>query len=112
MEVISLTAVPLLFFLGIYGLLTQKDLLKITVSFNIMESSMLLFLVSTGFQQGGSFPIVRENIELYVDPLPQALALTAIVIGASTTALMLALSIKIYKRYGTLDIDQIRGLKG
>jgi len=109
------TAALLLFLLGMYGLLTRKNLIKMAVCFNIMEASLLIFLIALAYREGGRLPIVepgREAAYVYVDPLPHALALTAIVIGASTTAMMLALIVKLYKRYGTLNVDELRRLRG
>lgn len=102
----------LLFILGIYGLLTQKNMIKLAICINIIESALLLFLVTLAYREGGIFPIVIAKEAYYVDPLPHAFALTAIVIGASTTAMMLAFIIKLYKRYHTLNIDEIRRLRG
>lgn len=76
-----------------------------------MESSVLLLIVTAGFVPGGHPPILPiEGIA--VNPLPHAFTLTAIVIGASDLALALAFIIKIHQRYGTLDLDKIRGLRG
>ena len=106
-------AILILLLISMYGMLTKKNIIKLIICFNIMESTLLIFLLMIGFKKGGSYPIIQagENIK-YVNPLPQALALTGIVIGASTTAIMLAFAIKIYKRYGTLNIDEIRRLRG
>ena len=112
MEIYFYITVMVLFSIGTYGLLTCRNMIKMTICVNIMEASLLIFLVSLGFREGGHYPIIRPGVEQYVDPLPHAFALTAIVIGASITAVMLAFAIKIYKRYGTLDINEIRGLKG
>ncbi len=105
------TTVVIVFAVGAYGLLTQKNMIKLSICLNIMESSLFLFLVSLGFREDGTYPIIHPEAELYVDPLPQALTLTAIVIGASVTAVMLAFIVKLYKRYHTLDISKIRNLK-
>lgn len=113
MELLIYASILALFILGFYGLLTQKNLIKLVICINIMESTILIFLLAIGYKPGGNYPIIHPGEErLYVDPLPQALALTAIVIGASTTALMLAFIIKLYKRYNTLNIEEIRRLSG
>ena len=111
MQLLFQATVIILFFLGVYGLLTQKNMIKLSICLNIMEASLLIFLVSVGYRGDGSFPIIRPGIQVYVDPLPQALTLTAIVIGASLTAVILAFIIKIYKCHHTLDINGIRELK-
>lgn len=106
-------AMILLFLVSLYGLVTQRNLIKLIMCFNIMESTFLIFLLTIGYKSEGTYPIIQPGVEqVYVNPLPQALALTAIVIGASTTALMLSFAFKLYQRYNTLDIEQIRRLKG
>ncbi len=112
MELIINSTILILFILGLYGLLTQRNIIKLAICFNIMEASILIFFLTVGYKPEGSYPIIRPEVDSYVQPLPQALALTAIVIGASTTALMLAFAIKLYKRYHTLDIDKLRRLRG
>lgn len=101
-----------LFCLGIYTIITQKNLIKIVIGLTIVESSLILLLILISYKPGGTAPILDKGYELVVDPIPQALALTAIVIGGSVTAVMLTLVIKIHKRYGTLNVDDIRKLKG
>jgi multicomponent Na+:H+ antiporter subunit C len=97
--------------LGLYGLLTQRNIIKIIISLNILEIGLNLFIVSVGFVDGGLAPIftsVNNSSNLvFVDPLPQALVLTAIVIGVGTTALGLALAKVIYQKYGTFEIDEM-----
>ncbi|MGM0381245.1 MAG: sodium:proton antiporter [bacterium] len=112
MEIYFYITVMILFSIGTYGLLTRRNMIKMTICLNIMEASLLIFLVSLGYRDQGDYPIIRSGVEQYVDPLPHAFALTAIVIGASMTAVMLAFAIKIYKRYDTLDISEIRRLNG
>jgi len=79
-----------------------------------MEYSLFMFLALVGYKQNALAPIVKSVTEEvnYVDPLPQALVLTAIVIGLATTALLVALAVRIYEKYGTFDIRKIRRLKG
>lgn len=105
-------AVGFLICLGIYTVLTTKNLIKIVIGISIVESALILLLLFIGYHPQGTVPILDQSYDLVVDPVPQALALTAIVIGASTTALMLALIIKLYKRYGTLDVSKIKKLRG
>jgi len=109
---IAYIAVTILFCLGIYTIITKKNLMKIVMGFTIVESSLILLLILTSYKPDGTAPILDKGYELVVDPIPQALALTAIVIGGSVTAVMLALVIKIHNRYGTLDVDKVRRLKG
>jgi multicomponent Na+:H+ antiporter subunit C len=109
---IPYVVVIILFCLGMYTIITQKNLIKMVIGFSIVESSLILLLILVSYKPGGTAPILDKGYEIVVDPIPQALALTSIVIGGSVTAVMLALVIKIYKRYGTLNIDEIRKLRG
>ncbi len=105
----------ILFLIGLYGVLTRKNIIKIIIGLCVMEYSLNLFFIMTGYIEGGVAPIVDLNAAgsvRYVDPLPQAFVLTAIVIGLATTALLLAIAIKLYKKYKTFDIDKINNLKG
>ncbi|RSK25821.1 cation:proton antiporter [Bacillus sp. HMF5848] len=104
--------VIILFCLGLYTIITEKNLIKIAIGFTIAETSLILLLILISYKPGGTAPILDREYEIVVDPIPQALALTAIVIGGSVTAVMLTLIIKIHKRYGTLNIDEVRKLRG
>jgi len=101
----------ILILLGIYGITTNKHMLKIIVAINVMEIGINLFIVSIGYKQGLIAPILTashsSNQLSFVDPLPQALVLTAIVIGVGTTALGLALARKVYTIYGTYDLSEM-----
>ena len=103
-----------LFLVGLYGVITRRNLVKIVISLSIMEFSSFIFLALIGYVDGGSAPIVdTANPDIiYVDPLPQALVLTAIVIGLATTAMLMAVIIRIYRKYKTLDIREIKNLRG
>jgi multicomponent Na+:H+ antiporter subunit C len=98
----------------LYGAVTRSNLVKIAISLSIMEFSTFLFFALLGYIDGGVAPIVNpaEPNKIYVDPLPQALVLTAIVIGLATTALMMAVIIRLYRKYGTFDIREIKNLRG
>jgi multisubunit Na+/H+ antiporter MnhC subunit len=104
----------LLFLVGLYGVLTRRNLIKIVIGFTIMEFSVFLFLVLIGYIENGVAPILTENMgnPVMVDPLPQAMVLTAIVIGLATSAMLLAIAIRLYKKYGTFDTRKINHLKG
>jgi multicomponent Na+:H+ antiporter subunit C len=106
--------VALLVGMAIYSMLTQKNLIKICVSIAILGSSVNMFLVLLGYRHGGEIPILymKGANESMVLPTPQCLTLTAIVIALATTALMLSLVILLNKHYGTLDVDEIRRLRG
>ena len=102
--------------LGFYTIVAKKNLLKIVIGMGIVDYGVNLLIVSIGFNPGGTAPIfaiselTRESF--FVDPIPQALTLTSIVIGAGVTAMALALVIKMKKSYGTLNSEKIRRLNG
>ena len=102
----------LVFMIGLYGVTSKNNLIKKIIGLTITNGSIVLFFISIGYRKGGLAPILeKETINgtttTVVDPLPQALMLTAIVIGISVTALALALIVKIYSKYKTLDIQQL-----
>jgi len=98
---------------GIYGLLTNKNAIKLIVALNIFEIGLNVFIVSVGFVKNGLAPILTSQHDtsalLYVDPLPQALVLTSIVIGVGITALALALVRNMHQTYGTYELDEMEG---
>lgn len=104
----------ILFLVGLYGVLTRRNLIKIVIGVTIMEFSVFLLLVLIGYIENGLAPILTDKLEnpVFVDPLPQAMVLTAIVIGLATSAMLLAIAIRLYKKYGTFDIRKINNLKG
>jgi len=104
----------ILFLIGMYAVLVKKNLIKIIIGLGIIDYSLNLFLVLIGYKKQSIFPILSKNeqIQPMVDPLPQALVLTAIVIGLAVTMLMVAIAIRLYEKYKTFDITQIRKLKG
>lgn len=100
----------ILFGIGFCNLLLQKNLIKKIIGLNIMDTAVYLFLASMGYIAGRTAPIVVDGVtdaERYINPIPSGLVLTGIVVSVSVTALMLALTIRLYKRYHTLDIDRI-----
>ncbi|MFH0965509.1 MAG: sodium:proton antiporter [Planctomycetota bacterium] len=109
-----------LFSVGLYAVVCKKNLVKIIVGVCIMDYGVNLFLILIGYKSDGIAPIVSRAMlssesayqARMVDPLPQALILTSIVIGLATVALMVAIAIRIYEKYGTFDITQIRRLRG
>lgn len=92
---------------GIYGLLTKRNLIKMIMSLYVMNSGVILFFVSIGYVAGGQAAIFEDSKALMVDPLPQAVMLTGLVIGLGITALGLALAIKIYDKYRTLNAKNL-----
>ena len=103
-----------LFCIGLYAVLRKRNIIKIIIGLGIIEYSVNMFLILTGYRNQGRAPILSHNqaIENMVDPLPQAMALTTIVIGLALTFILVALAIRIYEKYGTFDITKIRRLKG
>lgn len=104
------TAAVILFGIGLTTLLLHKNMIKKIMGFNIMDTAIYLFLTSKGYIVGRLATIVVNDdlrVETYVNPIPSGLVLTGIVVSVSVTALMLAITVRLYKRYGTLDIDEI-----
>ena len=100
----------LLFGIGFANLLFQKNLIKKIIGFNIMDTAIYLFLAEKGYIAGRMPPIVVDGIqkvEAYINPIPSGLVLTGIVVSVSVSALMLSLTIRLYQRYHTLDLDEI-----
>ena len=105
----------ILFLVGLYGVLSRRNLIKIVISLSVMEFSIFLMLVLIGYIDGGIAPIVTSDVQpgqLFVDPLPQAMVLTAIVIGFATTAMLMAIAIRLYRKNKTFDIREISNLRG
>ena len=99
-----------LFGIGFANLLFQKNLIKKIIGLNIMDSSVYLFLAEKGYIEGRLAPIVVngiQNVNTYINPIPSGLVLTGIVVSVSVTALMLSLTVRLYRRYHTLDLDEI-----
>ncbi len=108
----------ILLLIGLFGVFTQKNLIKIIISVSIIESAVNIFLVLIGYRAGGIAPIMtgqQQQPEVFalqaVDPLPQAMILTSIVISLSILALMVAISLRLYHFYGTYDITEIRNAR-
>ena len=103
-------AAMILFGIGFSNLLLQKNLIKKIIGLNIMDTAMYLFLALKGYVEGRKAPIVTNGVqtmESYINPIPSGLVLTGIVVSVSVTALMLALTIRLYRRYHTLNLDEI-----
>ena len=100
----------ILFGIGFANLLFQKNLIKKIIGFNIMDTAIYLFLAEKGYIAGRIAPIVVDGIQdvnTYINPIPSGLVLTGIVVSVSVSALMLSLTIRLYNRYHTLDLDEI-----
>jgi multicomponent Na+:H+ antiporter subunit C len=103
-----------LFSLGVYCILRKRNIIKIIVGVIIAEYAVNLFFILVAYRMEGRAPIFSSEAEIanMVDPLPQALVLTSIVIGLATTAVLVAIAMRIYEKYGTFDITKIRELRG
>jgi multisubunit Na+/H+ antiporter MnhC subunit len=114
---IAMAAGFALILIGIYGALTNRNLMRMIVSFTIAEAGVHTVLVSIGYMSGRTAPIIddavpaAEVVARIIDPLPQALVLTAIVIGVGITALMLAYAYKLFEKKRSLDIGKFTELK-
>ena len=100
----------ILFGIGFSNLMFQKNLIKKIIGFNIMDTAIYLFLAEKGYITGRMAPIVVDGVQdvsAYINPIPSGLVLTGIVVSVSVSALMLSLTIRLYKRYHTLDLDEI-----
>ena len=100
----------ILFGIGFANLMFQKNLIKKIIGFNIMDTAIYLFLAEKGYITGRMAPIVVNGIQdvsAYINPIPSGLVLTGIVVSVSVSALMLSLTIRLYRRYHTLDLDEI-----
>ncbi len=107
-----------LFMVGLYAVIVKKNVVKIVLGVAIMEYAVNLFLILLGYQKQGIPPIASEGMNAAdlaarsVDPLPQALVLTSIVIGLGILAMMVVICIRLYERYGTFDLTKMNKLKG
>jgi len=107
----------LLILIGLYGALTQRNLLRMIIAFTVADTGVNLVIVAIGYLQGRTAPILDAAVPVadaaarIIDPVPQALVLTAIVIGVGVTALMLAYAYKLHATRQTLDIAKLTELK-
>ena len=100
----------ILFVIGLSMLLFQRNLLMKLIGMNIMDTGSFLFLASMGYIAGRKAPIVTDGVteaSAYINPVPAGLVLTGIVVSVSVTAVMLSLTIRLYRRYHTLNLDEI-----
>ncbi len=119
MIIVNYVVAVLLLVLGLYAVCTQKNLIKVVLGLGIIDYGINLLIVSVGFNDGGTAPIFTisdllngVSSSFFVDPVPQALTLTSIVIGACVDAMALALVIMIYRKYKTINSDEVRRIRG
>ncbi len=104
-----------LMMIGLYGVIAKNNLVKKIVGMSIFQTAIILFFVSMGMKKGATIPIVVHEEAShgviravdYINPLPHVLMLTAIVVAVSTLGVALALAVRVYKKYGTLEEDEI-----
>ena len=104
------TIAVILFGIGFTNLLLNKNMIKKIIGFNIMDNAVYLFLAAKGYVDGRVAPIIVDGVqdmEAYVNPIPAGLVLTGIVVSVSVSALMMALTVCLYREYHTLNIDEI-----
>ncbi len=97
---------------GLYIVVEHGHLIKKLVGLAIFQASVFVFYISMGKVRGGTAPIIAEGLAVYSNPLPHVLILTAIVVGIATTALGLALVVRIREAYGTIEEDEIEDQDG
>ena len=110
MEHLEELVAVVLFGIGFTTLLLKRNIIKKIIGFNIMDTAIYLFLTSVGYIEGRTAPIMVDGItdaSHYINPIPSGLVLTGIVVSVSVSALMLSLTIRLYRKYHTLDIDRI-----
>lgn len=97
-----------LMMIGLYTVISRGHMIKQVIGLNIFQTSVFILYISLANVEGGAMPIAAVGVTLYSNPLPHVLILTAIVVGVATTALALALIVRIREAYGTMDEDEIR----
>lgn len=102
--------VVILMMAGLYIVMSSGHLVKKIIGLNVFQTSVFIFFISMGKVSGGSAPILKDGISVFSNPLPHVLILTAIVVGVATTALGLAISVRVYEAYGTVEEDEISDL--
>ncbi|MEN8203921.1 MAG: cation:proton antiporter subunit C [Bacteroidota bacterium] len=116
-EYISVIAGFLLLMAGLWGIVSQKNIIRMIISFSIIDTSIHLLLVAIGYMKNRTAPILDDAVSRteaatrVTDPVPQALVLTAIVIGVGITALLLTFALKLYRQNNSLEINQFKSLK-
>lgn len=117
MALIAMATGFLLILIGLFGALSNRNILRMIVAFAVANTGVNLVLVAVGYMNGRTAPILNEAVPVaeaatwIIDPVPQALVLTAIVIGVGVTALMLAYAYRLFKTRGTLDISRYTDLR-
>lgn len=93
--------------IGLYIMISRTNLVKKVAGLNIFQVSVFILFISLGVIEDGTVPILHPDYEIYSNPLPHVLILTAIVVGVATTAVALALAVRIHEAYGTVEEDRV-----
>jgi multicomponent Na+:H+ antiporter subunit C len=103
-----------LFLVGLYGVVTSRNLVHLIACLSVTQSSTYLLLLAIGYRTGGTAPVFYDVPPgtPAVDPVVQALTLTDVVVGVTVSAMLLALAVQEHKRFGTLDPDELRAMRG
>lgn len=101
----------LLMMIGLYIVIAHENLIKKIVGLNVFQVSVFVFYISIAKIKGGTAPIIDSGLQIYSNPLPHVLILTAIVVGVATTALGLALVVRVQESFGTIEDDEVRDLE-
>jgi len=99
--------VVILMMIGFYAVIARGNMVKKIMGLNLFQTSVFIMFISAGKIIGGSTPVLREGVTVYSNPLPHVLILTAIVVGVATTAVGLALAVRIREAYGTIEDDEL-----
>ncbi len=100
-------AVIVLMMIGFYAVIAHGNMAKKIMGLNLFQTSVFILFISAGKVLGGSTPVLREGVSLYSNPLPHVLILTAIVVGVATTAVALALAVRIQEQFGSIEDDHL-----
>jgi multicomponent Na+:H+ antiporter subunit C len=103
-----------LFVVGLYGVITSRHLVHLVMCLSVVQASTYVLLLGIGYRKGGQAPIFGDipSSTPVVDPVVQALTLTDVVVGATVSALLLALAVQAHKRFGSVDPDELNALRG
>jgi multicomponent Na+:H+ antiporter subunit C len=114
MRFLPYVVVAWLFLVGLYGVVTSRNLIHLVVCISVIQSSTYLLLLAIGYRQGATAPVFFDvpPTTPAVDPVVQALVLTDVVVGVTVSALLLALVVQEHKRFGTLDPEELRAMRG
>jgi multisubunit Na+/H+ antiporter MnhC subunit len=118
LPIIVLASGLIVVLVGLWGMMSRRNIIQIIIGFSLADTGIHMLIVAVGYLNGRTAPIIDDAVDraqaatLVVDPIPSALVLTAIVIGLGVTALMLSYAIQIYKKNGSLSVDECSELKG